>query len=328
MLGEGGAPVDDTKNRKAGRTAFYQTLTEGILQATFQGPATATPTVSTTLQATSFVIRPTSITGEQRTKLDYFFNIYQQYRLWGFKVMFRPRNTESIAKYATATATQATFQSVEILSADTQIVFVPEHDDTIVRNNLDEFYQAKMLPQSQSFLSTERGQLFVRATTLEATDADGTSPVDDQTGLWVSPKPSQWLSTKYENTLGNSLQNADIPFFGFKMYLYNPYFAQFTPVASPIQYTSLLGTLAIQCYWQFRNLDNRALLTPTVLTSLMSGEPTLAAETSLLVNPFVNRVATSTLVSLPDDVMEENGDPVEKPPLKRQRVDDPILATP
>lgn len=268
--GENGGPVDDAKNMRAAQVHFFQTFTEAPFIAGFQGNDVEGDD-PITITGSAYTIRPDSVLGEQRTKLDYLFNIYQQYRLWGFKVQFRPRVTESIPVYSNPTISTTALNDSYIYNSDTQIVLIPEHDDAVLRtNNIDELWQAKILPHAKSFMATERGELFVRATTLQGDEQNngGTIPVDS-TGWFTSPTPSRWLSTKFESGLGNYSYNEDIPNFGFKLYAYNPYFAYTAPSATPIVDNRILGTISIQCYWQFRNLDNRALLTPTVLMSMV-----------------------------------------------------------
>lgn len=303
MSGEARYTDDYGVGRKYQHEDFV-TYSEGPYIANFT--STANP-----VDASAYIFRVTSVTGEQLALLRDNLNRYQQYRLKGAEVVFRPYVTEStsvtvvdatdgtpigdyIYNSGTSTITETASRNVR---GAVSIVIVPEHDDNIVRNNLDEFYRTRNLPHAKNCLSTERCEINIMPTvqtSAQDTLDDETDP--DNTSM---PRMRPWLATKINTAGGTVSFNELVVHHGFKLYAYNPYLNVNTV-------TRTLGTIGIKLRWEFRYLDNRALINPFTLLGLDAQE--LGGGQSFSLNSFM-RTSPFALVGT-----EENSISDKKPP--------------
>lgn len=206
------------------------------------------------------------VTTEQYTKLQYYFNLYERFKLDKVEIEFMPR-------YDQVVPVSASYSGTTLASGDQgdqdpnftvwEMLWLPDREDIVVRGNFDEFFQARIQNGVVRFKSTSRATIDIMPSVIRPVavqDAGITAEfvLGDVAQLSNAPSPSPWLSTKTNSSATASpvyALNMAQQYYGVKMYSFNPYFSD------TASYTYNIGTIGFTYHWSFADFDNRAIIT-------------------------------------------------------------------
>lgn len=233
---------------------------------------------------------------EQYTKLCYYFNMYEQYKLSKVVMKWHPRHTESISTIVgagtsgtvTATAQDSpTNTSVNSLYTDLwRIALITDYNDFQVRSINDEYYQVAMQDNVTWLTNCSGGEHVVTPRLIDAMNNDmgtaGAEAIDDVKGRFIPTKLQ--LATQAP---GTTVLNVATQWSAYKFYAFNPFIGSLGGTITPVP----LGYFSMKYYFTFQKLDNRAIfaapsLAPTLKFSSQIANifdrPSLAATKTLL----------------------------------------------
>lgn len=254
-------------------------------------PAVSSGNVLPVVIASSFVFSPNDIniltsTTEQYQKMQYFMNAYESYRFESIEMEYIPRysfsNPQTFSIPATTT-TESQFLA-DFVSANNEIWWTRDKQDSVVRSSLDEFYQVRLQSDRVGGSIHQRHKLRISPHLLDVmqvTDSQSTvglatgtnNPLQATTssGFGASLnsntfQPAPWMSTKtaFGNTGAAAITfNLDFICNALKEYLYVP----FSPpiIASTAVPAMQYGILRWVYTFNFKDMDNRALVTVATL---------------------------------------------------------------
>nr|QTE03522.1 MAG: hypothetical protein [Muscicapa latirostris CRESS-DNA-virus sp.] len=227
---------------------------------------------------------------EQYTKLQYYFNMYEQFKLCKVVIKYVPRWTQLIPIYiGEATVGGAQLNFVQAGSPDVplnygtsaagvasfvpsfmnnkEIFMISDYEDIITRAGvtagaIDELYQARLQNGLRRCHQTQTCEIEILPHYTDVIQGVATENEPASNPISVLPKPTEWFTTKVVNTgAGNTVVlNLLQEFFGFKWWVYDPY------NTSQFNTTFNIGKFEATYFWTFRFLDNRALVSLVTIT--------------------------------------------------------------
>lgn len=211
-------------------------------------------------------------TTDQAKKLQYYLNMYQEYRLSEVEVTYNPLATYAVANsFYTGDNPPKTSLSSQLTCAN-QIIWAPEHDDGLfvyndsVVGEYDFYKQMHSLPHAEKFLSVHTKTIKITPSMLEAGDIE--NAVNNFNNNLIKFKP--WVRTKVNTASATYGLNDQIVFFGLKIATWNPLYSQLPLQGTPV--TKFLGTLTFKYTWTFRYRDNLSIVAPATMM-LLDGTP-------------------------------------------------------
>lgn len=225
---------------------------------------------------------------EQYSKLQYYFNMFEQFKLCKVAIKYKPRWTQLIPIYFSNANIGDGYNAAQQITPDTaayynqnsstQVVSVPtymnskeifmihDNEDIITRAGntagaLDELFQARLQDGLRRCHSTESCELTLLPHYTDVIEAAATEEDVTPAPSGLLPKPTEWMTTKVFNTGTSAITlNLTQEFFGFKWWIYDPY------SVSTNTHAYNIGKFEATYFWTFRYLDNRALVTLLTLT--------------------------------------------------------------
>lgn len=218
-----------------------------------------------------------------------------------------------------------------------EILFFTDQEDINIRiqatsGALDEFFQANMQNNMSRCLSTQECSLTVMPKYLDTISQDAIA--QETTGNIAEqinslPKPSTWFSTKVytsDSVSGTVELNLNQKFLGLKYYVFDIYNTNTATNSYEI------GRLCFTYNWEFRNLDNRALVTTISIVPKTDEETKKRVAAKRLSYPMGKILKShpggkpmTKLARLVADVRLRQSDTPLSDPNKRQKLDEKVL---
>lgn len=223
---------------------------------------------------------------DQYQKIIWMFNLYQHFRFESVSVEWIPRYNNQVtpAQYAAfrqqlitqGSGIDQRAQTLIGLADNGWVTMVEDWDDTIIRSNLDEYWQAVSLPKAVtgSWHSQFKKQFHPHTLDVVQTYTDSvgqipggnnatesTSPTVQnlQRSAGDVPMPCPWFATHVVNDSsgqGTVTLNMGQAFNGYKIYLYTPFN---DPVTNTGAADEVAGLKRFKYHVSFKDRDTRAL---------------------------------------------------------------------
>lgn len=277
---------------------------------------------------------------DQWQKLIWMFNLYQHFRFEKVSLTWIPRYNNQTAPVAYSVMRQSTQDTGNIdrqantltsMGDNGYVTFVEDWDDTIIRANLDEYWQAINNSKAVTGSWHEKFTKTFHPHTLDVvqtyTDSVGSVPGGNMatSAYAVSannlaqnagdvPMACPWFATKVvdeNNTAGQTYLNTKQKFNGYKIYVYTPF--NDPVVQSALQRDEVIGLKRFRYVISFKDRDTRALLSST----------NLAGEHELHIKAMNNIIRKRGLKGL----LYDNKAPSMKTPAAIQEVKDQEMAS-
>lgn len=253
---------------------------------------------------------------EQYQKLQYYFQLYERFRLDSVDIRYVPRWSQLIPIYNAVNTVPVSGSAAQVYNPDAtnnsylvgggtqtseggppsymnekEIVMISDNEDIAIRvqattGALDEFYQACLQNNRVRCKSTESCTLRIIPKYLDSISQDAVS-ANAGTDVVISslPKKTEWMSTKVftsDSETGTVAMNLNQEYLGVKIYVYDPYNIAYG------SNTFHIGKLQYTYHWSFKDWDNRALVTILTLNNLETEEQKQRRKIQLLKHPGGN----------------------------------------
>lgn len=239
-------------------------------------------------------------TTEQYAKLQYYFNLFEKFKLSKVIVKFHPRWTEAIGNYigdsgaagtggltsgtdAVSNGSTAYFPSIPNVK---EFIMMIDDEDVIQRpNNVVEYFQARMQAQSVGTIFHSQ-ECVVTPKYLDSISQDAIATGTDNTAATdvtdtALPKVTEWMSTKVTVAGGATIAlNLVQRYNALKWYIYDPYNQNTSPN------TYAIGRISFHYYWCFKDLDYRPIVTAVTLPDLSDEETRKKRKLHALTHPL------------------------------------------